>query len=438
MKFVTRIVLPALAILAIAGIGAGAQSPDPDANAMAAFKEMVDAYRARPALTVKATVKIGLKQGETVAREQEVSAEFILAPSKTGIVKLRGFTCYMANGELNAIHEKNDNAYFSTPDDGAPYYALLTNFIDMPFPELALGLGEDAIDDVVMQFHPRAPWARPTAVEVIDVEGKQLQRIRFSSDFEQMDVLVDPATKLIQSVELNITGGDLAQQGATLTYKHNYEYQAHDQPLDPATLKFDPGNRQRVDLMAALPPAPQPREAGGGEAGDGEVTLEGKPAPVLVLATADGKAVDLADLKGKVVVLDFWATWCPPCRAALPMLHEVAKWATEEQLPVEVITVNVWEIRNKENDSPDARLASVRKFWEERKFTLPIAMDYTDEVVRSYGVSGIPTTVVIRSDGTVFKVHVGGGGDYAETLKSDIKEALTAAEAPKVEDDEPN
>jgi thiol-disulfide isomerase/thioredoxin len=420
--------------LAAAAVAAVAQSPEPDPQAMEAFKSLVGAYRARPALTIKTTVKIGLKQGDTSANEREVTAEFILAPKKTGVVKIRGYTCYLVNGTITAIHEKNDQAYFSAPDEDSPYYALLGHFIQMPFPELALGFGEDDIDDVAMQFHPLAGWARPTSVETIESDGKQVQRIRFTSDFDTVDVLVDPATMLIQLVELTITGGDMVQQGATLTYTHSYEYQTHDEPLEPSVLNFDPGKRQRVDLMAALAPAPEPRMAdGGGGAAVGPDALEGQPAPPLVLATADGQAVDLQELQGKVVVLDFWATWCPPCRAALPKLHEVAKWAAQEQLPVEVITVNVWEIRDPEKDNADARLEAVRKFWEDRKFTLPIAMDYTDEVARAYGLSGIPTTIIIRSDGVISNVHVGGGDDFAEALKTDIREALEAVEAPTPE-----
>jgi len=111
------------------------------------------------------------------------------------------------------------------------------------------------------------------------------------------------------------------------------------------------------------------------------------------------------------------------------MLHQVAKWSDGEQLPVTVLTINVWEIRDPNTDNPDARLASAKKTWEKRGFTLPIAMDYTDEAAKAYGVTGIPTAVVIRADGVVHKLHVGGSPTYVEDLKADIQEALKAVEA---------
>jgi thiol-disulfide isomerase/thioredoxin len=303
-------------------------------------------------------------------------------------------------------------------------------FVDIPFPELAIQLGEESIDDVLMQFHPKAPWVQPTSVAVEDVDGKKVQRLKLSSDNEVIDIVLDPESRLIQSMELTVTGGDLVQPGSTLAYKYSYDYEIPDEPLDDAVFAFQPGDRQRVDVIASLAPKPK-QEPGRGDVLGGEeaaMALIGEPAPPVVLATADGNAVDLEDFRGQVVVLDFWASWCGPCMRALPVLHEVARWSKDQQLPVKVLTINVWEIRDPASDNPDARLESAKKTWEKRGFTLPIAMDYTDEVAQAYRVRGIPTTVVIRSDGTVHAIPP-FSQTYGDDLKLAIQDAIKAVEA---------
>lgn len=430
--------ISALLSLAIAAPSL-AQSPDPDPAAVKAFTELIQAYRSKPGLTIKSTLKIALSEGETQSRDQEITAEFILGPHvsstrdelnpafPSAIVRAKGFTCTLNKGEINFVHEKNADSWFSMPDDGSPYYALLSAFIDLPFPELAIAFGEDGIDDLCMQFHPKAPWDKPTAVSEETVDGKTIRHIQFSSEFDTMDITVDPETKLMKSLVLKISAGDMVQEGATLTYTHTFENTVHDQPPDAAKFAFDPGKRQKVDVLRAL----LPKAAPGGEGEEGGGMLVGKPAPDLVLATATGKAVNLEELQGRVVVLDFWSTWCGPCRQALPLLHQVAKWVDEKQLPVTILTVNVWEIQDPEKNNPDARLENVKKFWEKNRYTLPVAMDYSDEVARAYGITGIPFSVIIRTDGVVHAQHTGAGGDYVESLKRDINEALQAVEAPK-------
>ena len=110
-----------------------------------------------------------------------------------------------------------------------------------------------------------------------------------------------------------------------------------------------------------------------------------------------------------------------PSRSPRPM-------AREQDLPVSVLTVNVWEIQDKEKDSPDARLTSAKATWAKRNFSLPIAMDYTDETAAAYGLRGIPTTIVIRSDGVVHALHVGMNPEYEENLKQEIQDALKVVE----------
>jgi thiol-disulfide isomerase/thioredoxin len=419
-----------LALAALVCVGctctvARGQAHEPDADAVKALKEIVTAYRARPALDVETTVKMEVRQGEAVSNTREVKAAFTFGQGRTGIVKIRGFTVYVADGRLTAVHESNDDAYFTTPDEGSPYYTLMNLFIEIPFPHLAIAFGEPDIGDLCMQLHQMAPWLQPTAVDTVTTDDRLLGRLMLTSDFAAMEVLYDLKTKLIESVDLEVTGGDFVQAGAALHYRHTFKYTTHDAPLPKSAFAFDPGPRQRVDMMQALvarPVEPEP-ELAEPEAAPGGA-LVGNPAPGFALATADGAAVDLEALRGRVVVLDFWATWCGPCKMALPLLHDVARWAKEQDLPVEVLTVNVWD-----RGEPDWRLKNVSKFWQEKGFTLPVVMDYTNQTAKDYKLTAIPATVVIRADGVVHSFHAGVDGNYVADLKGDIMGAVEALEA---------
>jgi thiol-disulfide isomerase/thioredoxin len=278
-----------------------------------------------------------------------------------------------------------------------------------------------------MQLVPETSSIVPTSVEDTTHEGKPARRLRLTSPHGALEIVYDPASKLVLAMMHEVTSGPTVRDGTVKRTTYAVTTVASDAPLPPERFAFDPGERRRVDVMTELMPAP---ESAGDPAGGVASNLVGRPAPPLLLATADGGAVDLEDLRGKVVVLDFWATWCAPCRQALPLLHEVAERVRRDDLPVEIVTVNVWEARDPASDTPDARLEAVRTFWRREGFTLPVAMDYTDETARAYGVRGIPATFVIRSDGVVHaQPHAS-----VEALMTEIAAALAALEAPAPDD----
>jgi thiol-disulfide isomerase/thioredoxin len=96
-------------------------------------------------------------------------------------------------------------------------------------------------------------------------------------------------------------------------------------------------------------------------------SVKAEPAPAFKLQTLDGKSVELSDFKGKVVILDFWATWCGPCVASLPHLNDLYKELSGQGL--KVIAMNLQQ---------DAD--TVKAFVEKKKWTLPVALD-TDGAV---------------------------------------------------------
>jgi thiol-disulfide isomerase/thioredoxin len=160
----------------------------------------------------------------------------------------------------------------------------------------------------------------------------------------------------------------------------------------------------------------------GAEKGDTK-SLEGKAAPQFSLQTTAGKDMNLASEKGNVVLLDFWATWCPPCRASLPHLQKVYEDEKFKSDGLKVYAVNEGEDKAKAAD-----------YCKENNLTFPVPLDKSSSVGGKYLVRGIPTTVVIGRDGKVKKVFVGYGDGLEEQVRSAVSDALAEAKPDKGKD----
>jgi thiol-disulfide isomerase/thioredoxin len=137
--------------------------------------------------------------------------------------------------------------------------------------------------------------------------------------------------------------------------------------------------------------------------------LEGQPATDFTLETLAGsKPVKLSELKGRVVVLDFWATWCGPCRRWLPIVEQASRDYASKGLAV-------FAVNERETDS------KVRSYLDQQKLDLPVLMDRSGTVGSIYRASSIPLTVVVGKDGFVLRVMV--GLHEAEDLKDVLHEA---------------
>jgi thiol-disulfide isomerase/thioredoxin len=120
-------------------------------------------------------------------------------------------------------------------------------------------------------------------------------------------------------------------------------------------------------------------------------------APEFTLQDMDGKQYSLADLRGKVVMLNFWATWCPPCRREMPSLERLHQSMKDEDLAV--IAINQFE-------DPDLVFAYTGQL---SVFpTFPILFDRDSSVAETYRVKGLPTTFLIDKSGKVRYRAVGG------------------------------
>lgn len=134
-------------------------------------------------------------------------------------------------------------------------------------------------------------------------------------------------------------------------------------------------------------------------------------APNFTLKTFGGQEVTLSSLRGKVVLLDFWATWCVPCKESIPHLIQIYK--DDQQKGLEVIGMNM--------DKGDVN--AVRRFVQSMDIPYPVVTT-PEEVVRNYGVVGLPTAVLIDKQGRIRDKIPGFTVKIAQATATKVRELL--------------
>lgn len=130
--------------------------------------------------------------------------------------------------------------------------------------------------------------------------------------------------------------------------------------------------------------------------------LQNKPAPGFSLVNLEGETVSLEELKGKTVIIDFWATWCGPCIASFPAMQE-AQEKYQDNPDVKFVFINSWE----QGEDKETKVA---EFIKNGKYPFDVLFDKGDKVIGSYGVSGIPTKFIVDGKGNIRFTSIGFGG----------------------------
>jgi thiol-disulfide isomerase/thioredoxin len=141
--------------------------------------------------------------------------------------------------------------------------------------------------------------------------------------------------------------------------------------------------------------------------------MVGQPAPLFDLERLNGGSIKLADLRGKIVVLDFWATWCGPCVASLPKLNDIAQ--EYRGVNVELVTVNLEQTQDE-----------IKTMLERLNIQPTVVIDSDASVAKSYQAKAIPQTVIIDSQGKIVKIIVGGGEASERAIRTTL-DTLTEA-----------
>ena len=396
MRTVTKAMLrTALGLtLCLIAVNCSAQAEPPAAAAsetkgpgVALIEQVARAYQDAPALVDEYQITM-TSPGRSRTDTTVVRLVVRLGPGTDAWVSMDGFEMTALDGQFTIEHVDRPTKYIRTSLDGnlLRSFASLANGNSLPVPHAALRYGKTTNDYIAAFGLARAAGLWIEGVATVERDGKTFQQLTMRNDQgATMAALIDPETKFIITIALTTQGSEFM---VTMAPKR----------LDdlPGLVAVNTVGRLHVETIHSL------------------FTLSaGEIAPDFTLETLDGQSVSLADHRGSLVVLDFWATWCRPCKMGLPKLQEFATWAEAEGLPVKVLPIDMKE----KPRTRDLKKAVVSRYWKSAGYTMATLMDYDNTTARAYQVGGIPHTVIVDPQGKVIKVETGFNRNAVEQLK---------------------
>jgi cytochrome c biogenesis protein CcmG/thiol:disulfide interchange protein DsbE len=134
---------------------------------------------------------------------------------------------------------------------------------------------------------------------------------------------------------------------------------------------------------------------------------ERKPAPEFTIKDGDGRDVSLSDFRGKVVLLNFWATWCGPCKIEMPWFIDFQRKYKDRGFSVVAVSLDEegWDV--------------VKPFAQDMKLNFPVLLGDNELAERFGGIRALPTTVIIDKEGRIYNTHTGlvSMSDYEDEIK---------------------
>jgi len=399
--------MPSIAIAALATVLAAQDAP-PVADSLACARQVLEraaqAYRAMPVLRDRLRYIVEAPGSERVPKDLAYGS----GPGTDAYATDPGLAAYAEGKRLRVVRAGAPQRYVDAPYAGDFRAALDAvtgaegSLFEPPPIAMRTGKGFEAWLDG-LRFKQLGPLqVVGCARELRGEPPVPRDVVRLEAANGSVRVALDASTHLFSDISL-----ELRPPGAPPGFAVRVEGTFSPEALaaaDPAG-RFDPAGRTAVATLADL---------------GSDRLAQGSPAPDLVLLDLQDRPVALRDLRGQVIVLDLWATWCVPCWKGLRHAQDLAVWARSEGLPVRVLAVNTLE----ELASPSERRERVGAFWRSQGLSLDVLLDLDDTAFRALGSPGLPSLVVIDKAGQVRAVHAGALATPEVTLRAAVRGAL--------------
>jgi len=366
-----------------------AQSSTPDPRGL--LKQTTDALKPFKTYILEQRMVVDMTGGPAPSHLQMASKMSASAPGKmrTETSGQFGGALIVSDGENTWFYIATTMQYMKTPAATGPE-ALVKSLVP--------GMG-----DVFDQLREKDPYltAKVVGEEPVEVDGKNIDCYIVEATMEKLaitagmnmsqgvtKVWIDKETKITLKTTLTaILQGGPFPKPLEMNMSMTVFSRKLDEPLPDSLFAFTPpeGAKEVHDFSMPVP---------------GRTDLSGKQAANFSLKSIDGKPVSLKDLRGKVVLIDFWATWCVPCRNDLPVLEKLHQEFKSKGLVL--LGFDVGEERE-----------VVNKFLTTAKLTYSIVLTAGTNIPASYSVTAYPTVVLIDKQGTIALYHIGAGGESA-------------------------
>ncbi|HEV8606619.1 MAG TPA: TlpA disulfide reductase family protein [Tepidisphaeraceae bacterium] len=370
------------------------------------------AYGKLTTLELSGTISLNVEDGGAKRNHEAKFTSSFLAPNRFRH-QVKDHPLLGSTGSKWYGYSPLNNLYTQSDAPGAKAFVRelpeeQVRILSFEDPSLILALSKDPSTDL-----------KEVASEIVkvadeNIDGKAHTTLSLTLNAGNKGPMVlsfDPQTNLLRRATLNMEDTFEKAGRPDITnalFRVDYTTIKADGALKPEQFAWAPPSGSK-DMATAKAEALAAADEDAGPA----AALAGKPAGDFTLDDMQGKAVTLSELKGSVVVLDFWATWCGPCVASLPHLNKIYKEFEKDGL--KVYALNQREAKEK-----------VADFITNKTLTIPVLLDKDGNVAKQYLVTGIPQTVVIGKDGVVKKVIVGFNPDGDEELRGLIAQEMKA------------